>query len=501
LFQQQWYRIQGLLRLFPRDFIARRASLLNLEALILCYSYSFDALVPILKQVEDLLASPDQEMSDQLRRELESELAFMWGFVFYWSADGARSLEKLNLAIEITPKEHPFVQGHALEHQIYANQMIGCYQEALELAKRAGERTAKYGTAYMVRIQISLMVAHLLEGNLQKAEQAAKLALELAQESRLYASIGWSSQSLGYIYYQWSDLESARHYYAQVLEYRNRTSFQAQAQGSFGLTRTLQALGEVAEALEVSQSAVKWAEEVGGASMLAEARALSARLALLDGRTADTHHWATALGQYNSPMIFIEVAHLSLATIWIDQGTQQSLAEAGTLLAGLREFCERTHNVWHLIEVVALEALLSDALGEHQKALSSLEEAIQLARQGGYIRVFVDLGASMHALLAELRQNEIEPVYLDRILKAFPAAQATDSPSHQFVGRNDLTNRECEILELLAQRLTNQEIAERLVLSPGTVKQHLYNIYRKLHVKSRRQAVSVAEELGILPRQ
>lgn len=199
LFRQQWYRLQRLLILFPRDFIARRASLLNLEALIFCYSYNFEALVPILKQVEDLLASPDQEMSDQLRRELESELAYMWGFVYlYWSADGARSLEKLNLAIEIAPKEHTLVRGYTLEHQIYANQMIGRYEEALELAERAKERTARYSQIYMVRIQFSLMVVQLLEGNLQKAEQAAKLVLNLAQESRLYESIGWSSLGLGW---------------------------------------------------------------------------------------------------------------------------------------------------------------------------------------------------------------------------------------------------------------------------------------------------------------
>ena len=148
-----------------------------------------------------------------------------------------------------------------------------------------------------------------------------------------------------------------------------------------------------------------------------------------------------------------------------------------------------------------MEALLFHERGEHQKALAKLEEAIQISRPGGYLRVFVDLGTPMHALLTELRQKEIEPGYLDRILKAFPTDQATDSPTNRTDRLNDLTKREYEILELLVHRLSNQEIAERLVISSGTVKQHLYNIYQKLQVKSRRQAVSAAKDLGILPRQ
>lgn len=441
-------------------------------------------------------------MSDQLRKELESELAFMWGIVlFYWSADGVRCLEKLNLAIEIGPKEHTLVQGYALEHLIYANQMIGHYQEALELAERANEKIAMYGHIYMVRIQFSLMVVHLSEGNLQKAEQAAKLALKHAQEHRLPESICWLSQGLGYIYYQWNDLESARLYYTQALEYRYRTSVQAQALAFYGLARTLQALGEVTDAHEVSQSALEWAEEVGDARMLAEARALRARLALLNGQSADTHSWATVLGENYSPMIFIEAAHLSLAAVLIAQGTTDSLTEAENLLTSLHEFCVQTHNIWHLAEIIPLEALLFNERGEQQKALAKLEEAIKITRPGGYLRVFVDLGTPMHALLTELRQKEIEPGYLDRILKAFPSGQSAVSRDEQADHPDPLTRREAEILELLAQRLSNREIAEQLVLSPGTVKQHLYNIYKKLHVNSRRQAVTEAENLGILPKR
>jgi len=185
----------------------------------------------------------------------------------------------------------------------------------------------------------------------------------------------------------------------------------------------------------------------------------------------------------------------------IARGTPHLLVEAGTLLASLREHCVQTHNVWHLIEIIALEALLCDALGEHQKALAKLEEAIQHACAGGYVRVFVDLGTPMQALLTELGQKEVAPGYIDRILRAFPTSAAAITLADQENLLESLTKRESEVLELLAQRLTNREIAERLVLSTGTVKQHLYNIFQKLNVKNRRQAIAAAKGLDILPRQ
>ena len=151
--QQQWLRIQNLLKLFPQDFLGQCVSLLSLKALVFCYSYNFDALLPTLKQVEYLLTRTDHKMSDQLRMVVESELALMWGFIYFWSADGARSLEKLNQAVEIVPTNHTFVYGHAVQFQILVYQMVGRYREALELAERAHGNVAKNGQYYLARIQ------------------------------------------------------------------------------------------------------------------------------------------------------------------------------------------------------------------------------------------------------------------------------------------------------------------------------------------------------------
>jgi len=140
----------------------------------------------------------------------------------------------------------------------------------------------------------------------------------------------------------------------------------------------------------------------------------------------------------------------------------------------LYDFVTSSHNRRFQIDVLALQALLYDSQGEGTAALESLTNALQLAEPGGFIRPFVDLGPPMADLLKRLHRKKIARDY------------------------EPLTNRELDVLELLAQRLSNKEIAEKLFISGETIKSHLKNIYQKLEVKKRREAVEKAKKVGIL---
>jgi LuxR family maltose regulon positive regulatory protein len=138
-----------------------------------------------------------------------------------------------------------------------------------------------------------------------------------------------------------------------------------------------------------------------------------------------------------------------------------------------------------------------------------LEHALTLAHPGGLIRPFVELGPTMAGLLEQLHRDGVATDYVERILAALQTedeGRRTQGADPSLVLRpstvliEPLTNRELEVLELMAQRMTNKEIAAQLVLSVGTVKQHAYNINQKLHVRGRRLAVAKAISLGILAR-
>ena len=133
----------------------------------------------------------------------------------------------------------------------------------------------------------------------------------------------------------------------------------------------------------------------------------------------------------------------------------------------------------------------------------SCERAIGLAQPGGFIRIFVDLGSTMQALMRELRDRGVAPYFVTRILAALAEPQpiepaATFGPPELI---EPLTKRELEVLTLLEQRLSNKEIAARLFITPSTAKLHTLHIYQKLQVNTRRDAVAIAQGLGLLASQ
>jgi LuxR family maltose regulon positive regulatory protein len=156
--------------------------------------------------------------------------------------------------------------------------------------------------------------------------------------------------------------------------------------------------------------------------------------------------------------------------------------------------------------VQALLALHFNSCGKEKKALEALESAVRQSELGGAVRCFIDLGPEMERLLFRLMHRNKASPYTRRVLDAFdhwddsppPVGAVQGPPTRPQQPEDPLTRRELEILALLAQRLRNKEIAEKLFISPATVKRHTINIYGKLGVNSRQSAVARARDIGIL---
>ncbi len=157
------------------------------------------------------------------------------------------------------------------------------------------------------------------------------------------------------------------------------------------------------------------------------------------------------------------------------------------------------------IELLVLQALALNAHGDTRRALDALRQALSLAEPEGYLGLFADEGPDMARLIHEVAAHGFLPDYTGRLLAAF-APKAPDASAwverHGPTGDayvEPLSTRELQVLCLIAEGLTNQEIAQRLFISPKTVKRHASSIYGKLGVHSRTQAVATADRLGILP--
>ena len=209
-------------------------------------------------------------------------------------------------------------------------------------------------------------------------------------------------------------------------------------------------------------------------------------------------------------LCWLEVPRITRCRVLVALESEVGVLEATEKLREHEHFYRTTHNTSQMIEVLLLQTLTCQIQGKTDEALAVLERAVTLAWPGAYIRPFVNLGNRMADLLKRLSQHGKAVDYIRRILAAFEAYESGNkrdksSPRperrpemHNQTLDEPLTNRELQILSFLGQRLQNKEIAARLFISPETVKKHTKNIYRKLKIHNRQQAVVKACELSIL---
>jgi LuxR family maltose regulon positive regulatory protein len=201
-----------------------------------------------------------------------------------------------------------------------------------------------------------------------------------------------------------------------------------------------------------------------------------------------------------------EFEHITLARVLLarykSDRADGSMLEATGLLERLLQAAEEGGRTGSVIEILVLQALAHEAQDESPSALVSLERALALAEPEGYVRIFVDEGRPMAQLLSEAAARGIMPDYTAKLLAVFEAEERKSEDRSYLPPAQSLTEplsqRELEVLRLIAQGLSNREIGERLFLAVITVKGHNRNIFRKLQVRRRTEAVARARELDLL---
>jgi len=184
---------------------------------------------------------------------------------------------------------------------------------------------------------------------------------------------------------------------------------------------------------------------------------------------------------------------ISQARVYLAQGDALT---ALAVLEPLRQQMEAKAWQDELLNVMVLQAVALHAHGEKDKAVQLLGEALALAEPGGFIRIFVDEGPPMAALLREAAKLGIAPNYVRQLLAAFGKAEGRTSVTQLLI--EPLSERELEVLRLLRTDLNGPEIAQQLIVSLNTLHTHTNNIFKKLGVNNRREAVRRAEELDLL---
>jgi LuxR family maltose regulon positive regulatory protein len=230
--------------------------------------------------------------------------------------------------------------------------------------------------------------------------------------------------------------------------------------------------------------------------------AMKARLWIAEGRLGEATAWAQqqALTPDDALSYLQEFEHVTLARLLLARFTStredRVLAQATGLLERLLKAAEEGARMGAVIEVLVLQALAHEARSDTHGALPPLQRALTLAEPEGYVRIFVDEGLPMATLLKQARNQGVAVDYARRLLAAFDfdEPRAPVAPA----GIEPLSDRELEVLRLLASDLSGPDIANELVVSLNTMRTHTKNIYAKLVVNNRREAVRRAGELGLI---
>jgi len=470
-----------------------------------------------IREKEALLkALPSSPENDRLRGELMA-------VVCRAIALSGRTTEGIRLAQEALAYLQPdnlAARARALSALATAHDLEGrpavaesAYQESYAQALAAGDyRLAAHIMMVKGLIQINYGQLHEAANtyqtivNLAPTDPTTVDAAKNAKSNKIFFPVGQGYIGLGCIFLEWNDLETAEDYLKRGMDLCRQGGLDGVFVGRVRMSRLYQAKGDLTGAL-AEVRVPQQTQRVDNFNLITR----QIQIVLAEGNVNHAKRLAAPLAAMldrdpatiQIPLLFLEMIEALVARVNLAQGEFETALQ---LLDRLQASAEPNNRVGRLIEVHLLRALVYQQQNKTRltpETIESFEHALALGEPQGYILLFLEEGPGVIPLLNAVIQRSVVPAqvreYARRILHAF-GEQATPLSTGEAAGLVEpLTPREMEVLELLASGDSNQAIADKLVITVRTVKKHTSNIYGKLSVNSRTQAVARSRSLGLLP--
>jgi LuxR family maltose regulon positive regulatory protein len=357
-------------------------------------------------------------------------------------------------------------------------------EPALAEALQAGRATGNHYAALTALIFQGRV--HAVRGELQRAAELAESALQQGGQMPINAL---AHMDLATLLYEWNQLPDCAAHVEQAIALSRRAQNDEFLMACLMLQSTLRlAQADLSGADASLQSA--WALARSGKipeNSAARLPVAQARFLLAKGDLAEAHELLDAL----SPQVD---AHNFYRFLGVSKALLLPPAHARAYLDGLAQVAQANGWVYGLVNVRILQARLAES---QAAALGTLEAALTLAQPGGFLRSFIDAGPGLLPLLRLASRQDHWRDYTGRILSAMPAGERTPLPATQPLVE-PLSERELQVLRLLAQGQSNREIAAALVVTPGTAKTHVHNLCGKMGVRNRTEAAMKARQLGLI---
>ncbi len=506
--QNEVNTLQRWLSAFPETVIRTFPSLCLLQAwLCMITGQKTDLIEAWLEGAQNenlrLKETADTQDMQEAHDTTASMIAAIHAHLYNIKGDIPHAIECVQQALLSLPKNDLFQRGIyelTLGSIYWLNEDINDAYRIFVKAQKAGTITdnlyilvfALYGqeTTCMARNQYHQAFS-LLQQILHLAEER--------QECQAFWMTAGAYLDIGLLYYEWNDLEAAIHAFEQgialsvqwehKLTHMYGSTLLARAQQARGNTSAAHAIIQQIEQNVLYDSSYSW--------IVATAESHRIRLALLHNDTATIDQW--------KPVSTCHYVHtleqVTLARIFLQRRNPQ---QALSTLEHIQQHVCSIGQLRVLTEVLLLQALALQALGEHTRAISALGESLSHAQPQAYTRLYIDEGPAFTQLLqAQLSSHPMQPDgssqidYMKHLLDACGQKRPEDSIKQKERTSSLLNAREVEITRLLARGLSNKDIAQSLCLAESTVKWYIKNIYSKLDVHNRAQVVIRAQEMSL----
>jgi LuxR family maltose regulon positive regulatory protein len=459
----------------------------------------------------------------------ESHLAMLGG-------DLEQAAKFSRQAIKYLPKENVYLHSLISLDESLSLIFSGDTQKAIE-SLRATARLARQANNPTVLIIATCEVAitQWIQGQLSKAWETIQKAqyLAIGPDGKSHSLSGFIDIVSGEILFERNALEEARDYLERGVRTIQPVWYLGSLGGMTSLARLRQAQGDISGAQDIVEEIARMALRSDASQWdKALASGLAVRLAVQRGDLATAEQWwkkggfrelNTPIALEDYPYHIFEYVLLSQARFLLvsgqETGQTRDMKLASVWLATLLPEAERFQRGASQIQILVLQAMAQFALGNPQ-ATKTLLRALALGEPEGFRRFYLDEGVRLADLLRQCRVAQEESgsylpslACIDSLLQSIEGVRDGQLAAQELVeGRTHpttahledglpivLSGREMEVLTLIAQGKSNQEISAELYLALNTVKRHAYNIYTKLEVKKRTQAVSRARQLGLIP--
>jgi len=510
----QIYTVLGWINALPEALVRTRPFLCVYHASLLAITNQLDAAKARLQEAAQY--AQEELPTEQARTTLGWVLATRAGIVAL-SGDITDAVSLAHQALELLPETEIIPRASAIFAAARAYQVNGDVTPATEREVAAVVTLVRTSDNPFGAVNNICLLARLYvrQGRLRQAAATYAQVVQVVPRPEVLQTMFTSLYyyfGLGDLLRERNELEAAEQHLAQGMAMVKETLTVeplAAILGYTALARLQQASGNFRKARATLDALAHLAEQRHFLPhLLTQVAAVRAQLELAQGDLAAALHWADTMGLFTNDEDLHyprEGEYLALARVRIEQARYDPatplLQQVLHLLERLLQDAETKARLGSVLEILVLRVLALEAQRDRTAALATLERALLLAAPEGYIRLFVDEGTPMLALLRLAQARGMVPGYVTTLLRAF-GEQASANPALHTARSSSLvepfTEREREVLRLLLEGASNLEIARHLVLSVNTVKKHVYNICGKLGVQSRAQAIVRSRTLNLL---